>query len=197
MPTPTLLIVTGHPATGKTTMAGALAADLGMPVLSKDMLKETMFDAIGWSDRSWSRQLGVASIALLYRIAESLLAARASLIIESNFRPDLDNARMRGLQGRHAFHPVQVRCVASGEVMARRYLDRIAAGQRHPGHCETVDEAWLAMIRALGHAPPLDLTGPLLTVDTTDPRAVDFATIAGWARAQLATPGTAEQAHHP
>lgn len=190
MSVPALLIVTGHPATGKTTLAGALAYELALPLVSKDGIKETIFDAVGWRDRAWSRQVGVAALALLYRDVEGQLAAGRSLIVESNFRPDLDTPRMLALAARRPFRPIQLRCVASSEVMVERYLRRIAAGERHPGHVEAPDEGSVALMRSLGHIEPLGLAGPTLTVDTTDVAALDMAAVFAWVRARLAnTPG--------
>lgn len=182
MAPPALLIVTGHPATGKTTLARALAAELKLPLFSKDALKESLFDTLGWRDREWSRQIGVAAIALLYAAAEALLAAGMPLIVESNFRADLDTERMTALRARSPFRPAQVRCVASGGVMAERYLRRIAAGERHPGHCEQPDEASAALMRSLGPIEPLALGGELLMVDTTFPEGLDTAAVIRWAR---------------
>jgi adenylate kinase family enzyme len=54
---PLLLIVTGPPGVGKTTVAEALAPRLGLPLLAKDDLKETLHDASeakGESGRSGS-----------------------------------------------------------------------------------------------------------------------------------------------
>jgi predicted kinase len=182
MPPTALVIVTGHPATGKTTLARHLAGQLALPLLSKDALKETIFDTLGWGDRQRARQVGVAALALLYQLAEELLAAGCAPIVESNFRPDLDTARMRALQARRPFRPVQLRCVAAPEVMAERYLARIRAGQRHPGHCEPLDAEASAMLRALGPIAPLDIGGALRTVDTTVPAALDLDAITVWVR---------------
>jgi hypothetical protein len=60
-----------------------LARALGIPYLSKDLLKETLLDTLGWSDRDWSRQLGGASIALQLRSAEALLEVGQSIALES------------------------------------------------------------------------------------------------------------------
>jgi len=185
MTPPALLIVTGHPATGKTTLARALAHELALPLLSKDALKEALFDALGWRDRAWSRQIGGVALALLYRRAEEQLAAGCALIVESNFRPDLDTPRMLGLCARQPFRPIQLRCVASSEVMAARYLARIAAGQRHPGHCETPDPDAVALMRSLGHVAPLALGGGLLTVDTTHLERLDHAAVLAWTHTAL------------
>jgi adenylate kinase family enzyme len=42
-----VVIVSGAPGAGKSTMAGPLAGELGFPLLSKDVIKETLFDVVG------------------------------------------------------------------------------------------------------------------------------------------------------
>ncbi|HEX8858768.1 MAG TPA: AAA family ATPase [Actinomycetes bacterium] len=48
----TLVLVTGPPASGKTTLARPLAFSLGLPLLGKDTIKEALFDTLGNGDRS-------------------------------------------------------------------------------------------------------------------------------------------------
>lgn len=182
---PALLIVTGHPATGKTTLACVLANELRLPMVSKDMIKEALFETIGWRDREWSRQVGVLALAMLYKLCGEYLGAGRSLVVESNFRHDLDTPRMAALLARQPFRPVQLRCVARREVMVARYLARIAAGERHPGHCEHPDDAAVALVRNLGASPPLGIGGLLRTVDTSDPAALDLESLVEWARMAL------------
>lgn len=185
MPPPALLIVTGHPATGKTTLANQLARELNLPLVSKDVFKEMLFDSLGWRDREWSRRVGAAAIALLYRTAESLLLSDRSLILESNFRVDLDTERMHALRERCPFRAVQIRCVARGDVLAERICERIRLGQRHPGHCDDVSAKDLAIVRSRGHIEPLPVGGELLTLDTSDPAAIDIGAITAWAAAHI------------
>jgi adenylate kinase family enzyme len=40
-----VVLVSGAPGSGKTTIAVPLAAELGLPLLSKDIIKEQLFDA--------------------------------------------------------------------------------------------------------------------------------------------------------
>lgn len=89
---PPLVLVGGAPGAGKTTLASALAPCLGLPLLRKDALKETLFDALreagspeAVSEREASKRLGWAAICLLYAQALNLLAAGCGCIVESNF----------------------------------------------------------------------------------------------------------------
>ena len=67
---PVLILVAGPSCAGKTTVAERLAADLCLPMVSKDMIKESLSDNMGWSDREWSRSLGGPSMELLILFAE-------------------------------------------------------------------------------------------------------------------------------
>jgi len=64
----TVILITGHPATGKTTLAHYLAQELGLPLLYRDGLKETLADHLGWSTDEWSLKLGAATWELLYHL---------------------------------------------------------------------------------------------------------------------------------
>ncbi len=182
---PTLIIVTGHPATGKTTLSQALAAGLRLPLLSKDAFKELMFDGLGWSDREWARRVGATAIVMIYHTAATILASGQSLIMESNFRVDLDTPRMQRLYDSHPFQPVQIRCVARGDVLVERIVNRVAAGNRHPGYCDDMSPSDLEIVRTRGDIAPLPLAGPLLTVDTTFPERIDMAAILNWVSTYL------------
>src|SRR5687768_2133644 len=87
---PNAVIVTGLPCTGKTTLARRLSADLKLPLICKDDIKETLFDTLGWRDREWSRKLGAATMRLLYMWVEEELAAGRSFIVECNFKVEYD-----------------------------------------------------------------------------------------------------------
>lgn len=57
-----VVLITGPPASGKTTLARNLAERLNLPVLAKDRIKETLFDAL---DDAPTDVLGKASFQLL------------------------------------------------------------------------------------------------------------------------------------
>ncbi|HEY4000566.1 MAG TPA: AAA family ATPase [Candidatus Xenobia bacterium] len=66
-----IVIVSGAPGAGKTTLARPLAAALGFCLLSKDDVKETLFDAVGGQagDVPFSHLIGGAAMEILWKLA--------------------------------------------------------------------------------------------------------------------------------
>jgi predicted kinase len=82
-----VILIGGPPAAGKTTVGRRIAQELGLPFVHRDGIKETLFDSLGWRDRTWSQKLGGASWDLLFYFAKLLLASGQSFVLESNFDP--------------------------------------------------------------------------------------------------------------
>jgi len=93
-----LVIITGLPATGKTTLGRRIAAELKLPFVYKDGIKELLFDTLGWSDIEWSQRLGRASTELLYYFAEAEVKSGNSCVLESNFDAALATPRFLALK---------------------------------------------------------------------------------------------------
>ena len=174
-PPPLVIVVNGLPATGKTTLARRLATDLHLPLLAKDVIKETLFETLGWSDRAWSRQLGAATMALLYKLLEEQLRAGQPCIVECNFYPDRDTERFRELAQAYRVAFFQILCIADGPTLYARYCQRALSADRHPGHVEThnLNEHRELLLR--GRIEPLPLGGALYELDTTDFATMDYA----------------------
>ena len=173
---PLLILVTGLPGTGKTSVGRTLSKHLHIPFLSKDAVKERIFDALGWKDKAWSLRVSEASHRILDYIVEEELEASRSLILESNFKPEIDSARFREFQRRFGFVTVQVLCWAAGDVLFNRYWARQQT-DRHPGHIEAATPEEQRRDLALGKCKPLQIDGPVIELDTTDFANVDYSTL--------------------
>jgi predicted kinase len=171
---PVLLIITGAPGTGKTVLSRRIAAHLALPCLRKDDIKERLFDTLGWSDRDWSRKLGVATYALLYYCLELQLQAGQPLIVECNFSRERDSAPVRTLLDRYSYAPFQILCWASGPVLLERFRQRATAPERHPGHVDQQAYAELEPLLREGRIDPLAIGGPVYELDTSDFAAIDY-----------------------
>jgi broad-specificity NMP kinase len=157
---PLLVVVTGPPGAGKTTVAEALRAQLSLPLVAKDTLKETLGEALAIIDRHESRRLGIAVLDLVRLVVRELLAARVSLIVEGNF-----SVTTTLFDSLPAARIVQVHVTASPEIVRTRLLERDA--HRHPVHYDREAADEIAERTRAGEWAPLHLEGTLLHIDTT------------------------------
>jgi predicted kinase len=168
MRVPLLIVVTGPPAGGKTTVAEHVAETLRLPLVTKDGIKETLFDSLGTGDREWSQRLGEATWHVLFDVVGAMLRGGAPLVVEGNFEPDYAHERFASLPG---FRAIQVFCSAPDEVLLERYRERIEEGDRHPGHVDDDVERELGESLATSRWRPLTLDGPLVEVGPEDDAA--------------------------
>jgi predicted kinase len=161
------VLVGGWPASGKTTIARALASGLGVPCLAKDEVKESLTDALGApATVEQSRRLGVAAVHAVLRVARGCPAA----VIDSTWYP-YTRPLVHALAGPFA----EVRCKVGVQVARERYRRR-TRDERHLDGLRTEAELWGSDV------PPLGV-GPLVEVDTE--KAVDTAALLAAVRIAL------------
>jgi len=165
---PAFVIVSGPPGAGKTTLARRLSAELGLPLIAKDDIKESLFASLGWSDREWSKRVGAATWDLIFLLMERFATARSPAIVESNFYPEQQRATVEALCNGHAI--VEIHCTADPSVLAERFNTR----ERHPGHdpdgpAHTVEGAAATLVNNGALA-----IGAVIEVDTTHPERIDW-----------------------
>ncbi len=181
---PLLIIISGPPASGKSSIGRRIAHDLQLPYIGKDDIKERLFDALGIGDLEWSRKLGAATYDLLFWFVELQLLAGHSSIVESNFRASSSGPQFVALQERYSFMAFQIICSTDPVVLQERFEARTLSGQRHPGHA---DSLVIVDVMREGQAPyvPMPLGGPVVELDTTDWNAIDYDALVAHVRHTL------------
>lgn len=127
------ILITGIPAAGKSTMAKLLGKELGLPVISKDSIKEKLFDNVGFRSREEKVKLGVAAMDIMYYTAGQLMQAGLPFILENNF----ETSSREGLQtllNEYGYRALTVTLTGDCEIIYRRYLERNTSPDRHRGH---------------------------------------------------------------
>ena len=177
MSQPLVIIISGAPCTGKTTLGQRIAADLRLPFLSKDRIKELLFDTLGVGDREWSKKLGAATMELLFMLAETELAAWRSFVLEANFRPAQADRQFMALKEKFEFSARQIECYAATEVLLVRFQARTESGERHPGHIDHVTYPEVVADLSNGVYGPLKVADEIYLVDTTDFAKIEYQTL--------------------
>ncbi len=170
-----LIIINGLPGSGKSTLAKPLAAELGLPLIAKDTIKEFLFDQLGARDRAWSRTLGKASNDFLYSLVETMLSDGQSLIIENAFEKTFAAPRLHHIIEKYRLQVIEIYCATDPEIRKQRFIDRNESGERHPGHVDHENYAETEGPEPFAKYAPIEMS-KVIHVDTTN--YVDIAELA-------------------
>jgi len=178
---PTLIVVTGRPGSGKTTLAHELAREVACPAICRDEFKEGLINT--------TRQFGVANrvvgrhvLETFFEVIELLLRRKVTLVAEAAFQhrtwaPSLE--KLRSLA-----HLRVVLCTVDPMLARQRHVER---GLADPRRKRFHDDDAVHAVRA-GVTPPIEeyepiaMSVPTLTVDTSDGYEPSLAEIAAFAR---------------
>lgn len=177
-----LVLLHGLPASGKTTLGKQLAAELKLPFLSRDAYKELSFDVLGegTGDIEWSQKLGELSFESVYLTMELIFAAGGGCVVETFWKPEFSEPRLRDLIARYGVKCVQIFCTADMAALEKRFEER-ASSTRHAAHMDTKRLEVMGYIEHFNanreRNQPLKLPGGLITVDTTHFSSIDSGEI--------------------
>ncbi|QFP76852.1 AAA family ATPase [Deinococcus sp. AJ005] len=160
---PVLIVITGLPAAGKTTLAAFLGRELALPVISKDDYKQVLLDLLPEEERlARHSEMGKAGYFVMLRAAEAILTARQSLILETHFYPGMSEQNVIPLAEKHHAQILQIHCFADMTELKRRHAVRVESQLRpfidHSGVHDKLPEN--------ANWEPLELHAPLLRLDT-------------------------------
>lgn len=154
-----IVVISGAPGTGKTTVGSFIAGSLRVPFLSLDTLKEILADQLGSGDEGWSDLLGDTAAEILFRLTSTIPAA----VVEGWWRRE---RRLRAMQEFEGCVEVFCRCepaLAEARMRARH------GAQRHPIHRDVINPSLLDRAAHLAETVvPLGVGRALIEVDTTD-----------------------------
>lgn len=167
MPSPRLVLVSGSPAAGKTTIAHAIGARLPCPVVSWDEIKEGLVHARGDGTPEWGAPVAHETFALFYRIVGELIRSGCSVVAEAAYLRDLSE-EVKELAGQA--DACVVHCRVDRDVAIERFVERADSDPvRRVSHPD--DQIVAAMkIGAFDweRYEPMDLAVPILRVETTN-----------------------------
>ena len=159
-----LVVVTGLPASGKSTLTWALADRLRCPAVSLDEIKEELAEGAQDTPREWLRY--DAEAELVRRVE----AAGGEAVVDIWIAPRRDTERVRDLLKPWWDRVVEVRCQVPVDVALERYVARERPWPHGPADAET-----LARIRDTAERPEALGAPRTVVVDTT--RAVDLGDV--------------------
>jgi predicted kinase len=179
-----LIIVTGLPCSGKTSLGRQLSRLHKIPFISKDGFKERLFDTLGWSDRARSKKLSGASYEMMFYVLEELLEVGQSCVLEANFDSQVHSEPLAKITQKFETRVVQIHCVTEQEILLERFKSRWKSGKRHQGHA---DEVMLPEMESLvkQEIQPLELPGSVFELDTTDLANLETAALFAAIEAEL------------
>jgi predicted kinase len=151
-----LIVVSGLPGSGKSTVADGLSRSLAIPVFSVDPIEAAM-----WRNGIAKSQTGIAAYEVAAALADEHLRLGHSVIIDAVNPIEAPRAGWRTLAAKHKAGMKIIECVCANEAIHRQ---RIEARRRNIDGMPEV--TWSRVLERRAEYQPW--TDPRLTLDTSD-----------------------------
>ncbi len=165
-PRPALIVVSGMPGAGKTTLAHRLAAAVGCPAICRDEIKEGMVRTTPEFTADRDDDLSRRTNTAFFGILETLVRAGVTTVAEAAFQDRLWRPGLEPLRDLARIRVVH--CVVDPGLALERSLRRRAGNQHRRAHADPAPAEAGAYLDRLQAFRRIDLPVPLVEADTTD-----------------------------
>ena len=167
-----LVLMKGHPGSGKSTIARELGRTLVWPVIDKDDVRDWF-----WYFDEMNPEAGRYAYDAMWQVAETQLSLGLSVICDSPLSEIVGYQDGLSLAARHNVDILVVECICTDEAEWRRRIEA-RTGKGKPGHHIVTWEQMLALLDRYGDRPnyPID-PDHFVKVDTAQPIEVSLQQI--------------------
>jgi predicted kinase len=152
---PSLIVLSGLPASGKSVLAESLSRALSLTIVSIDPIEAAM-----WRAGLAKTQTGIAAYEVAQALAEEHLRLRHSVIVDAVNPVEAPRAAWRNLAAKHRVSLKIIECVCADEAMLRQ---RIEARTRNIAGMPEI--TWSRLLQRREEYEPW--TDPRLVLDTS------------------------------
>ena len=122
--TNTIILVSGMPATGKTTFATWLSSEICVPLVSQIRIMEKYFELSGINEEEQRRALGHITSNLFWFFCEEIMKSSSPLIVECLFPNQMKKEIIDSLTKKYKYQTINVHLDTTIEIAHRRFHER-------------------------------------------------------------------------